>query len=96
MLGYLGMYNDSVRQFGLIHDLMVSLPFRRRGIGSRLVHVARQWAREHGLARLLIETQTKNYPGIAFCQQQGFTFCGFNDRYFANQDIAVFFSLSLR
>jgi GNAT superfamily N-acetyltransferase len=96
VLGYLAMYNDQVHHFGLIHDLMVSLPFRRHGIGTRLVNAARQWAKEHGLSRLTIETQTKNYPGIAFCQQAGFTFCGFNDRYFPNQDIAVFFSLSLR
>lgn len=96
VLGYLAMYNDPMHHFGLIYDLMVSLPFRRHGIGIRLVNVARQWAKEHGLIRLTIETQTKNYPGIAFCQQAGFTFCGFNDRYFSNQDIAVFFSLSLR
>lgn len=96
ILGYLAMYNDHVHHFGLIHDLLISLPYRRYGIGTRLVNAARQWAKEHGLTRIIIETQTKNYPGIAFCQQAGFTFCGFNDRYFQNQDIAVFFSLSLR
>lgn len=96
VLGYLAMYNDHAHQFGLIHDLVVSQPYRRYGIATRLVSAARQWAKEHGLPRLMIETQTKNYPGIAFCQQTGFSFCGFNDRYFLNQDIAVFFSLSLR
>jgi GNAT superfamily N-acetyltransferase len=96
VLGYLAMYYDKAHSFGLIHDLLVSRPFRRHGIGSRLINVTRQWAKEHQLTRLLIETQTKNYPGISFCQHAGFTFCGFNDRYFANQDIAVFFSMSLR
>jgi hypothetical protein len=45
---------------------------------------------------MTIEIQTKNYPGIIFCQQRGFAFCGFNDRLFPNQDIAVFFSQALR
>lgn len=96
ILGYLAMYNDTVHRIGLIHDLVVSTPFRRNGIASRLVNVARQWAKEHQLTRLHIETQTKNYPGIEFCQNNGFAFCGFNDRYFPNQDIAIFFSTSLR
>ena len=96
ILGYLAMYNDSGHRLGLIHDLLVSTPYRRHGIGTRLVNVARQWAKERQLSRLLIETQTKNYPGITFCQQNGFSFCGFNDRYFPNQDIALFFSISLR
>jgi GNAT superfamily N-acetyltransferase len=96
VLGYLAMYNDSGHRLGLIHDLIVAGSSRRRGIGTRLINVARQWAKERQLSRLLIETQTKNYPGITFCQQNGFAFCGFNDRYFPNQDIAVFFSISLR
>lgn len=96
VLGYLAMYNDQIHRIGQVHDLVVSRPFRRHGIGSRLVKVARQWAKEHGLSRLMLETQTKNYPGIAFCQENGFAFCGFNDRYFINQDIAIFFSASLR
>jgi hypothetical protein len=43
-----------------------------------------------------LETQTKNYPGILFSQANGMVFCGFNDRYFSNGDIAVFFSQTLR
>lgn len=80
----------------MIHQIVVSSAYRRRGIASRLVNVARQWAKEHQLNRLMIETQTKNFPLINFCQNNGFAFCGFNDRYFPNQDIAVFFSTSLR
>jgi GNAT superfamily N-acetyltransferase len=96
ILGYLTMRNDPIHQLASIHDLVVSQPYRRCGIGARLVKVARKWAREHGLIQMLLETHTRNYPGIVFCQHVGFTFCGFNDQYFANQDIAVFFGQSLR
>jgi ribosomal protein S18 acetylase RimI-like enzyme len=96
VLGYLTMRHDPVHRIALIQDIVVSRPYRRAKIGSRLLKNARQWAREHQLAQLMVETQTKNYPAISFCQQAGFTFCGFNDHYFRNQDIAVFFSQSLR
>jgi GNAT superfamily N-acetyltransferase len=96
VLGYLTMRNDPVYQIALIQDVVVSRAYRRHHIGSRLLNVARRWAGEHDLKRLTIETQTKNYPGILFCQNAGFAFCGFNDRYLPNQDIAVFFSQSVR
>jgi GNAT superfamily N-acetyltransferase len=96
LLGYLTMRSDPVHRIALIQDLVVSQPYRRSRIGSRLLNVARQWAREHDLTQLTVEIQTKNHPGISFCQNAGFVFCGFNDRYFPHQDIAVFFSQSVR
>lgn len=95
VLGYLTLRSDPVHQIAFVHDLVVSRPYRRHSIGTRLLNVARQWAKEHDLTRLTAEIQTKNFPAIAFCQNAGFTFCGFNDRYLPHQDIAVFFSQSI-
>ena len=94
-LGYLAMRNDPIHRIGRIHDLVVSVPYRHQRIATRLLTIARQWAKEHHINTLMIETATQNYPGIVFAQQSGFRFCGFNDNYFPNQDIAVFFSQSL-
>lgn len=96
VVGYLTMSNQPAHGIALVHDLVVSRPYRGNRIGSRLLNVARSWAREHDLSQMMVEVRTKNYPGIAFCQQAGFAFCGFNDHYFLNRDIAVFFSQSLR
>lgn len=96
LLGYLTLQALQSHAIALVQDVVVSRHYRRRGIGTRLLNVARRWAQEHGSKRLILETQTKNYPGIAFCQHAGLTFCGFNDQYFANQDIAVFFGQPLR
>jgi GNAT superfamily N-acetyltransferase len=96
ILGYLTMRHDPVYQIAQLQDLVVSFPYRRRKIGTRLLTVARNWAREHGLVRLTAEIMTRNYPGIQFCQHTGLTFSGFNDQYFPKQDIALFFSSSLR
>ena len=94
-LGYLTMRTDPIYSIARIHDLVVSLPYRRQRIGTRLLTIARKWAKEHALDNLMMEAATQNFPGIVFAQQSGFTFCGYNDHYFANQDIAVFFSQSL-
>ncbi len=96
MRGYLTMLTDPARRLGFVQDIVVSRPYRRQQIATRLLKAARQWAYEHQLERLQIEVQTRNFPGISFCQSRGFAFCGFNDQYFANQDIAIFFGQSLR
>jgi hypothetical protein len=67
-----------------------------RGIGTALLRAARDWALETKLRRLIVETQTKNYPAIRFLQKRGLVFCGYNDLFYPNQDIAVFFGQMLR
>lgn len=95
ILGYLVMVTEPVYRSATIHDLVVSRMVRRQHIGTRLLNVARRWAREHDMTRLSAPTQTKNYPAIMFCQQSGLTFSGFDDHYYPNRDIAVFFSQAL-
>jgi GNAT superfamily N-acetyltransferase len=96
VIGYLTLRQDVTYRIARLDDVVVSLPFRRNRIGSRLLKVARKWAAEHDLVRMTAATQTKNFPAIQFCQAMGFAFCGFDDHYFENQDIAVFFSQTLR
>ena len=96
VLGYLTMRSDPVFRIAHLHDLVISQPYRRNKVGSRLLNVARQWARQRQLVHLAAELQTQNYPGILFCQHAGLTFSGFNDHYFPNRDIAVFFTEALR
>ena len=95
-LGYLVMSYNAMTQSAWVYDLVVSRLFRRRRIGTRLLNIARQWASEHDAWQLTVETQTKNYPAIQFCQSSGLAFCGFSEQYFLNQDIAVFFGQTLR
>lgn len=94
--GYLTMFHDQAHQLGQVLNIVVSREYRRRQFGSRLLNAARKWAKINQISRMIMETQTKNYPAISFCQKNGFSFCGFNDHYFPNQDIAVFFSHFVR
>ena len=94
-LGYVSMRVDETCQIAYLQDLVVDKPFRRRSLGSRMVNVARLWAREHQLRQIMFEIATVNYPCIQFAQAMGFAFCGFNDRHFPSREIAVFFSVSV-
>jgi ribosomal protein S18 acetylase RimI-like enzyme len=78
-----------------IFNLVVTSAYRRQGVGSQLLLAAREWAGQQRLGQMTLEVQTKNYPAIAFAQKHGFQFCGYNERYYPNGDIALFFSRSI-
>jgi ribosomal-protein-alanine N-acetyltransferase len=94
--GYVDLVTQRWQQLGWVTNLAVDRDYRRQGIGTALVQNARQWAWDEGLQTLQVETTTKNYPALSFYQKLGFKFCGFNDHYYTNQDIAVFLVQTLR
>ena len=95
LLGYVTMRVDASGRVAYLQDLVIDSLYRRRSLGSRLVHVAKVWASEFRLRQIIFEIPMTNYPAIRFARSQGFDFCGFNDHHFANQEIALFFSLSI-
>jgi ribosomal protein S18 acetylase RimI-like enzyme len=95
MLGYINMQVDGTGTRGWIYDLVVDTSFRRRKVASAMLEQATRWARLHHVQQLTLEMQTKNYPAIQFARTHGFMFCGFNDHYYSNQDIALFFDKRL-
>lgn len=93
--GYLDMRVQSWHLTGWVDNMAVAKDYRRQGVGTALIRKASEWARQRGLSQLMLEIQTKNHPAICFSQKNGFAFCGFNDRYYTNQDIALFFARSI-
>ena len=95
-VGYIALKEQSVPNALWVTDLVVGENNRRKGIGSALVLAAQAWAAQHGMRRIIIEMQSKNYPAIKLALKLGYEFCGYNDHYYANQDIALFFAGFLR
>ncbi len=94
--GYINLALAPAPETGWVTDYVVERRFRRACVGSVLLTAAAHWARTNHLGRLILETQSKNYPAICFAQKHGLTFCGYNDRYYANQDVALFFGMGLK
>jgi ribosomal protein S18 acetylase RimI-like enzyme len=79
---------------GWVSALVVANSLRRQGIGSMLLAAARRWARYgqgQNVRAFMLEVSTKNYPAVAFCRKEGFTFCGYTDYSFSNGDVVLLF-----
>jgi GNAT superfamily N-acetyltransferase len=96
LLGYLILSLGPPPATAWVTDLVVDLPHRRQGMATGLLGVARRWCLEQGIARMVLEMQSKNFPCISLARKLGFVHSGYHDRYYPDEDIALFFTLSLR
>jgi ribosomal protein S18 acetylase RimI-like enzyme len=92
IVGYVSLILDIAPRTTWVSDLVVLRKLRRQGIGSTLILAAQHWARQHHTSRVVLEMQPKNYAAICMAQKLGFELCGFNDGYYLNNDIALFFA----
>ena len=96
VIGYTAMMLTRIPGTTWVTDLVVDRENRRQGIGSALLLAASEWALHMDTHNLVLEMQPKNYPAIQMALKLGFEFCGYNDRYYDNHEIGIFFSKSLR
>jgi ribosomal protein S18 acetylase RimI-like enzyme len=96
VVGFVDATHDPGQRVAWIHSLVVAGDFRRQKIGSQLLRATMDWAHEKKLRAVIANISTKNYPASMFLQKHGFAFCGFNDQYYHNRDIALFFACNLR
>jgi ribosomal protein S18 acetylase RimI-like enzyme len=96
VVGYISLRLDVAPITTWVTDLAVIRRVRRQGIGSALVLAGQEWGEQHNTRRIVLEMQPKNYPTLKMAQKLGFDLCGYNDRYYANHDIGLFFAKALR
>jgi GNAT superfamily N-acetyltransferase len=90
--GYISLRLGLAPASAWLEDLVVDRIHRRQGIGTALVGAAQDWCARKGLHRITLEMQPKNYPAIQFANKLGFEFSGYNDQFYRDQEIAIFFS----
>lgn len=95
-VGYIVLDARIAPDTGWITDLVVTESQRRKGIATRLLATARRWCTDHGFGRLTIEMQSKNFPCVSLAQKLGFMLSGYHDKYYPDEEIALFFTLNLR
>ncbi|HAA84950.1 MAG TPA: N-acetyltransferase [Kosmotogaceae bacterium] len=70
-----------------VWDFYVWQEHKRRGIGRALMKQIEDTARSENSRRIVLETQSSNYPAISFYLSCGFQLCGFDTSCYSNQDI---------
>jgi len=96
VVGYINLSLNVSPGIAWVTDLAVRRRSRRQGIGSALLLAGEEWAVQQGCRQMVIEMQPKNYPALKLAHKLGFEFCGYNDRYYPNHEIGLFFGKSLR
>lgn len=96
VVGYVGLTDPMVSRTLWVTDCVVREDQRRQGIGTALMLAAQEWGAQNNFRKVILEMQSKNHPAIQLARRLGYEFCGYNDHYFMNQDIALFFSRALR
>lgn len=61
-----------------VEDIAVNRPYRKLGVGQRLLQQAVAWAKEKGLPGLMLETQNNNVVACRFYERFGFKLRGFD------------------
>lgn len=70
--------------YAMVEDIAVAGSRRQQGIGRRLMDQAVQWAQQHKLAGLMLETQDVNVAACRFYARYGFEIGGVDNRLYSN------------
>jgi ribosomal protein S18 acetylase RimI-like enzyme len=95
-VGYADITTNNPADEVRVHNLVVSSPMRRQGIASGLLVALMNLCSNRSMHHLLLPLQSKNGPAIQMAQKLGFEFYGYQDHYFPNQDLALFFHRYIR
>jgi GNAT superfamily N-acetyltransferase len=95
ILAYANLIMLQADKNACIRNLVVDAPMRRHRIGRALFERCKAWAHLQQAQRITLETTMRSYPAIRFMTSMGLVFCGFNDRYYTSQDIAIFYGQQL-
>jgi ribosomal protein S18 acetylase RimI-like enzyme len=95
-VGYIQLKENRNTSTAWVTNMMVKEDLRHKGIGTAMILSGQNWASQRNLRRMVIEMQSKNYPAIQLANKLGYEFSGYNDHYYENRDIALFFACFLR
>jgi ribosomal protein S18 acetylase RimI-like enzyme len=79
---------SSAVRVGHIVTIDVSLDYRQRGMGTKLLQQAEEWLRRHGVKTVLLETSTDNQAAISFYLKHGYTVVDLLKDYYAKDSHA--------
>jgi len=95
-VGFAVLLDDHARNVSAMPMLAVSPYARRQGIGTMLLAECVASAQTRARRALTVTVPARNDPAILFLQRAGFAMAGYDEQYYAANDVAVFFAYRLR
>lgn len=95
-VGYIRLIEQVAAASVWVLDLVVDTGARRKGVATALLHSIEGWAVDRQHRQIFVEMSSKNHPAISLMRKTGFEFSGYNDHYYATQDVALFFGKLLK
>ena len=94
--GFLRLEQDENTSRILLKTGGVKQEYRRKGIGSAMLKVVETTAMNNEISRVVCTVQAKNDAAIRFLISHSYSFCGFQEFYFPNMEVALFFAKNIR
>lgn len=70
--------------------LLVNAEHRRMGIATSLLKTMEDFARQSKARVLMFDTSPDNTPALQLYFKNGFRICGYNDKIYQNEKIAIY------
>lgn len=96
VIGYVRLEQDETVNRLILKTGGVMPEYRNKGIGSVLMDRVTEIARHNNIRSIVCMVQAKNDPAIHFLLARGFIFCGYQEFFFRNMEIGLFFSKNVR
>ena len=95
-IGYVRLIEQVAAASVWVLDLVVDTGARRQGVATALLKSIEAWALDRQHQQIFVEMSSKNHPAVSLMWKTGFDFSGYNDHYYATQDVALFFGKLLK
>lgn len=96
VIGYVRLERDETVNRLMLKTGGIMPEYRNKGVGSVLLDQVTEIARHNSLRSIVCMVQAKNDPAIHFLLSHGFVFCGYQEFFFRNMEIGLFFSKNVR
>ena len=96
VIGYIRLEQDEAVNRLILKTGGIMPEYRNKGVGAVLLDRIMEIARHNNIRSLVAMVQAKNDPAIRFLLAHGFVFCGYQEFFFRNMEIGLFFSKNVR